>query len=90
MTTERRVPIYAHWDGYELPVERRAGQGEPAVGDVLRIEIEDGCSTQRRPFRVIGKRDRLGASTEAPAGSDGTGKVAVDLDVEPVGPQPGW
>jgi hypothetical protein len=86
MTAEPRLPIYAHWDGYELVVERRLGQGEPEVGDMLRIEIEEGCSTQRRPFRVIGKRDRLDDS----AGANGSARVAVDLDVEPVGPQPGW
>jgi hypothetical protein len=76
MSTESAVPIYAQWDGQELVVDRPT---EPEVGQVVRIEVEDGCNVQRRPFRVVGKHDRL-------EGDDGAArKVAVDLDVEPIG-----
>lgn len=84
MTPRPRLPIYAHWDGQEFRVDRPASRAEPEIGEIVRLEIEEGCTTQRRPFRVVDKRDRLGESLLAPTG-DGSQRVAVDLDVEPLG-----
>ena len=85
MTVEPGLPIYAHWDGQEFIVDRPSRQAEPKVGDVLRIEVEDGCNMQRRPFRVVARRDRLGAPSAGPDRSDAPRRVGIDIDVEPVG-----
>jgi hypothetical protein len=84
MTAEPRLPIYAHWDGQEFRVDRLLTQPEPGVGSIVRIEIEEGCSTQRRPFRVVTRRERLSEASGLDAGTTEPKKVAIDLEVEPV------
>jgi len=77
LVSERpEVPIFAQWQGREFPVRWPWFRPEPEPGDVVRLNVDGG--PEWRSFRVVARRDRR-------AGDDDTRRVAIDVDVEPVG-----
>jgi len=73
VSTELRVPLYAHWEGQEYRVPWSVHRPEPQRNDRVRLEIDADNGPEWRSFRVVDKRDRIGRGGQ---------RLAIDLFVE--------
>jgi len=92
MNTDTRAPVFAHWQGREIPVDLLDSQPDPDIGSIIHLTVDVGGKLQRHPFKVTGKRRRHAPRSEhgllSRLGLGGTDfPAAIDIDVAPHKPE---